>query len=70
MLATAPTVGEVVTPEREIIAVHAKDTVSQVLRTLGENGIFSGEQFGQRVAGRGDGGSGRGRKKRNLVRPI
>jgi hypothetical protein len=43
MLATVPTVGEVVAPEREIIAVHTNDTVSQVLRTLGENGIFSGE---------------------------
>ncbi len=44
MQATVPTVGEVVTPDREIIAVHTSDTVSQVLRALGENGIFSGEQ--------------------------
>jgi hypothetical protein len=39
---TTPTVSEVLTEGREIIAVHSKDTVHQVIRALGENGIFSG----------------------------
>lgn len=34
------TVGDVVS-DREIIAVHTDDTVTQVIRALGENGIFS-----------------------------
>ncbi len=66
MLATVPTVGEVVAPEREIIAVHTKDTVSQVLRTLGENGIFSGELLGQDWPPRAavDGGAARPQEKK------
>ncbi len=49
--ATVPTVSEVLSEGREIIAVHSTDTVHQVIRALGENGIFSGNVFSPRLGG-------------------
>ena len=39
VVATGPTVGEILSEGREIIAVKTTDTVHQVIRALGENGI-------------------------------